>query len=79
MRTPYILLVILTGLASAFLIYLGATALDLSLVILTLIYWIAGLFMMPLPKPLSRVYNVIALVFLAVFIYVVVMKIITLI
>lgn len=69
MRFPYVLLLALSGLVAAFMIYAGVDGLDFVVSVFVLLYWIASLFMTPLPRPLNRVHAGLSVLLLVVFIY----------
>ncbi|MCX8137772.1 MULTISPECIES: hypothetical protein [Pyrobaculum] len=69
MRTGYVAMVIISGLFSAFFIYLGVSTIDVVVSVFTLIYWAVAPFVRPLPKPLGLVHMGIGLALLAVFGY----------
>ncbi|MGB9705541.1 MAG: hypothetical protein ACPL3C_08825 [Pyrobaculum sp.] len=69
MRLPYIAMVTLAGLASAFFIHLGVSTVDVVVSIYALIYWAVAPFLRPLPRPLGLLHTVIGAVLLAAFAY----------
>lgn len=75
MRLPYAVLLVLSGLVASFMLYAGATGLDLVISVFVLLYWTASLFMTPLPRPLNRIHAVVSAVLLTVFIYLAAMRI----
>jgi hypothetical protein len=69
MRHALVALVALSGIASAFLVYLGATAVDVVVSVYTLVYWATAPFMRPLPRPVNRIHTAIGVALLSAFAY----------
>jgi hypothetical protein len=69
MRTPYMALLALSGVAAAFLVHLGVHTIDIVVSVYTLIYWATAPFARPLPKPVGYIHTAIGVVLLAAFSY----------
>jgi hypothetical protein len=54
MRTPYMALLALSGVAAAFLVHLGLHTIDIVVSVYTLIYWATAPFARPLARPFCR-------------------------